>query len=294
MNLVFDIGGSNTRVAVSENGKDFLGEPRKFATPKEYAELIENIAETARELSHGSEIQKGAGGIAGSLSDEGTHHLLGVTPNIPRLWQGKDLAHDIKEACGVVEEIYLENDTALVGLGEIHRGAGSSKGIIAYVTVSTGVGGARYIDGVIDTNRGSFEVGHQIIDADGTMCPNCSPCKVCKVVDLESMISGSGVERRLGKKPYEIAQSDALWNTLASWLAVGLNNTIVSWTPEKIVLGGSMMVGNPRIPLEETREKLADLLTIYPRAPELVLATLGDFGGLHGGLILIEQKRGEV
>jgi len=92
--------------------------------------------------------------------------------------------------------VFLRNDTAIVGLGEAHAGAGKGHEIVVYITVSTGVGGVRIIKGEIAKNQFGFEIGHQIIDLDGSVCPSCE-----KPVDLENMISGRATEQRLKIKP---------------------------------------------------------------------------------------------
>ena len=63
----------------------------------------------------------------------------------------------------------IANDTAVVGLGEAHRGAGIGYNIVTYITVSTGVGGTRIVDGRIDRRIYGFEPGHQTIDIDNSV-----------------------------------------------------------------------------------------------------------------------------
>jgi glucokinase len=53
------------------------------------------------------------------------------------------------------------------GLGEAVFGAGKGREIVVYMTISTGVGGARIVGGKIDASAMGFEPGHQIIDACG-------------------------------------------------------------------------------------------------------------------------------
>jgi hypothetical protein len=45
-----------------------------------------------------------------------------------------------------------------------------------------------------------------------------------------------------------------------------------------------MMVGDPKIPIENVRKHLEVALKIFPEHPPLALATLGAVGGLHGAL----------
>lgn len=288
MYIVFDIGGTKTRVACSNDLKEIVGDPLVFETPHTPKEGLSLIIEAGKTLAGEKPIKAFAGGIAGTLNKEKAG--MRKTRNISPEWVGKPLANIFSEIYGDADALFLlENDSALVGLGEMHYGAGTTEGIGVYLTISTGVGGARFVDGYIDSHTIGFEPGHQVIDVDGTLCAECKPCETCNVVDLESMISGSGLERRIGKKPYTVPQEDPLWETLGEWLAYGLLNTTFFWSPEKIVLGGSMMAGDPRISLEKTSATFSELLGPYPAPPTLVLSSLGDFGGLYGGMVYLRQ-----
>lgn len=275
MYILFDIGGTKMRVVAADHEK-FLGEPVVVETPKDFNDgldtlkrIIDNLAE--RHTSENRSVTAIVGGIAGPLDAD--QAMLVKSPNL-----GDWVGHDIKDALHTAYKVpvELENDAALVGLGEAHFGAGRGKSIIAYLTVSTGVGGVRIVDGKIDRSALGFEPGHQIIDPDNSLCPTCDGN------DLEAYVSGTAIEKRFGVKPYEI-HDDAVWDELAKFLAYGLNNTIVYWSPDIIVIGGSMMkeVG---IPVPAVRKHLAEILKIFPTLPAIEKAELGDFGGLYGAL----------
>lgn len=275
MYILFDIGGTKMRV-VAANREKFLSDPVVVSTPKDFNEgfeilkrIIDNLVEQYK--NEGQAITTIVGGIAGPLNPEKT--MLVKSPNL-----GNWVGHDIKNALFDVYKVpvKLENDAALVGLGEAHFGSGRGKSIVAYITISTGVGGARIVDGDIDESSMGFEPGHQIIDPDNTLCPTCEGN------DLEAYVSGIAVEKRYGMKPYEI-HDEAIWDELAKFLAYGLNNTIVHWSPDVVVLGGSMMreVG---IPILAVKKHLAEIMKIFPTLPLIEKAELADFGGLYGAL----------
>ncbi|OHA84068.1 MAG: hypothetical protein A2937_02640 [Candidatus Yonathbacteria bacterium RIFCSPLOWO2_01_FULL_47_33b] len=270
MYILFDIGGTKMRV-VAANRDKFIGEPVVVSTPKDFEEGLATLKRIIDNLEHEAPVTAIVGGIAGPLDKENT--MLVRSPNL-----GGWVGHDIKNALREVYKapIVLENDAALVGLGEAHFGAGRGNNIVAYITVSTGVGGARIIDGTIDETAVGFEPGHQIIDPDNTLCPECDGN------DLEAYVSGTAIEKRYGMKPFEI-HDPAVWDKLALYLAYGLNNTIVHWSPDVIVLGGSMMkdIG---IPVPLVKKHLEDIMKIFPTLPAIEKAELGDFGGLYGAL----------
>jgi predicted NBD/HSP70 family sugar kinase len=275
--VLFDIGGTNTRVAVSDDLKSF-GEAVKFKTPKKFDDGIEEIVKAAKSLNK-EPIRACAGGIRGVLNHDKSEmvhdaKLAG--------WCEKPLVETLKKK--LKTEVYLENDAALVGLGEAHFGAGEGHEIVVYHTVSTGVGGAKIESGEIDSYRDGFEPGHQILDIDQTILG------VEVEPTLENLVSGDALEARTGVKPYEIPQEDTVWDQLALYLAHGLRNTILYWSPDIIVLGGSMIVGDPRILLEDIIKHTNEVLGEDIECPLIVDAKLGDEGGLYGAMALLSQK----
>lgn len=76
-------------------------------------------------------------------------------------------------------------------------------------------------------------------------------------------------------------------------LAFGLHNVCVFWSPDVIVLGGSMITGDPAIPIEKTKEYVQGMNKRYPELPEIKKSELGDVCGLHGALEYIKIKRRE-
>ena len=172
----------------------------------------------------------------------------------------------------------MENDTALVGLGEATSGAGLGKSIVAYITVSTGVGGVRIVDGKIDRNSFGFEPGHQVI------LPNGSSCNCGGIGHLETLVAGFYLERTYKQKPEDIKDPE-VWDEVAKYLGLGLCNSIVHWSPDIVVLGGAVMKS---VDLEKVKVYLKEYLTIFPQPPDLVPAKFDADGGLYGALELLK------
>ncbi len=272
MHIVADIGGTKMRIARSDDLKTF-GEPSIMATPQEYQKGVEQFVAAARALC-GSDrpesIAIGFPGVfkSGSRTIMRSQHLA--------QWVSHDLAADIEAALQTT--VVIENDTALVGLGEAHYGAGKDASIVAYMTVSTGVNGVRIVEGKIDTSTYGFEIGGQYLSTDHDL------------VDLEDLVSGSAVETQYGKKPYEIEKGSVVWEELAKITALGLHNTILHWSPQRIVLGGSMF-NEIGISVDLVRTHLAELLKKFPEPPEIAHSSLHDEGGLYGGIARLSQKQ---
>lgn len=263
------------RIASSQDSKT-LNEVKIYPTPANYDEGIELFRRTIAELTHDDKVTVCAGGIAGPLSGDKSKLL-----NAPHLkdWIDKPLKDDIHNITNSL--VFVDNDTVVIGLGEARKGAGKNNKIVAYLTVSTGVGGARFVDGRIDESFIGFEPGHQIISIseDG-------------YVYLEDVISGSALEKKYGQKPHHISNQN-VWDEVERNLAVGLNNLVVFWSPEIIILGGGIIL-NDAIDMSKVEEEVKKALRIFPNPPKIVKSELGDMSGLYGAIELINLSLGKT
>lgn len=268
MYLLFDIGGTKTRVSVSSDGKT-LGEVVIIPTSQDFKHGIAELRKSKEELARGKKIETVIGGVPGRL-DKGKVKMVGAQ-NLPG-WRGKPLKAQLEKALNA--EVFLENDADLAGLGEAMEGAGRGYAIVAYLTISTGVGGARIVDGHIDANSLGFEPGTQIIE---------------EGKDLESYIGGASLEARY-KRPPAMIDDPKIWENIEKFLAYGLVNSIALWSPEVLVVGGGIMQKESGISLARVSERLKQLLPRLPELPPLKKGLLGDKAGLHGALIFLNQE----
>src|SRR5207237_385786 len=128
--------------------------------------------------------------------------------------------------------------------------------IVANIKIGTGVASSRIVDNKIDINAYGFEAGHQIIVIDGSICNGGGKGH------LESYVGGSSIERFYGLKAEEI-KDEVFWDKVARFLAAGIYNTIVFWSPEVIVLSGNVIKS---ISLERVKEHLKNFLKIFPKS----------------------------
>ncbi|MEX0931610.1 MAG: ROK family protein [Candidatus Paceibacterota bacterium] len=282
MHILFDIGGSKMRVAYTSDLKTFE-DPKIVNTPDSFEEGISLFESIAKECAQGRKIEGLAGDVSGILMTD--RASLYHSPN--KLgWVGKPILSELKKRFDV--PVCIENDAGVVGLGEAVHGAGKGHSAVMYITVSTGVGGAKIVNGEIAPHVMGFEPGHQIIDIDNTLCEKFG---YQTPGTLEHLVSGSATTHRFKCKPYEIPQSDELWEILASWLGVGISNSIFHWTPDVVVLGGSMIVGDPVILVDRVEHYAKQQLGIYPQMPVFKKAELGAVGGLWGALAMIQKDK---
>ena len=277
--ILFDIGGTKTRVAFSTSGEQ-LDAVESFHTPADPKKGIAQLLAVAVSLTEGVAPTAFVGGIRGVLNEDKTGIEHDATLEA---WIGFDVVAAIQKTYDV--PVTLENDAALAGLGEATYGAGQGVDLLVYHTISTGVGGVRIDHGMIDASSAGFEPGHQVLDIDRTILGEDI------VPTLENLVSGAAVEARVGVKPYDIPQEDVIWEELAGYLAQGLRNTVLYWSPEAIVLGGSMMIGDPKIPLEAVRKATVAVLDSFVPCPFITTAKLGDEAGLYGALALFAASQ---
>ncbi|MCR4322869.1 MAG: ROK family protein [Candidatus Azambacteria bacterium] len=264
MYLLFDIGGTNMRIAISRDGETIVDQ-KMVPTPADFEEGMRVFKKTAHELCGDIPATVASGGVPGILNKEKA--VLLSAPNLKK-WEDKPLREALERTLDV--PVYLENDAALAGLGEAVFGAGKDKHIVAYFTVSTGVGGARVVDGRLDVGAFGFEPHRQIVDGTHT---------------LGHYISGNGIKKRYGKLPEDLDEP-AAWEEAAKWLAIGVNNAIALWSPEVFVLGGAVM--RNRISIENVKNQVVGFGN-FPEFPEIVAAQLGDASGLYGALALVRS-----
>lgn len=249
--LLFDIGGTTTRVAVSHDGVN-IAEPVIYSTPQSYSLGIKQLVKVAKELSS-QPYDKIGGGIAGPMNEDKSGIIN--APNLPD-WNWKPLQKDIRAELG--GDVILENDTAMVGLGEAVKGAGKDHNIVVYITISTGVNGARIVNKKLDAHHFGFEIGKQLLDIETE-------------TSWEKMII------------YE----DNTVEKEAELIAYGVFNSVLFWSPEIIVLGGGRM---KRIEISNVQRHLDGLLKIYPELPKVVKSELGEVGGVYGALEFLNSQ----
>ncbi len=261
------------RLAVSSD-RENIASSKIIPTSKNFDEGIQIFKQTADELSKGQAIEGIAGGIAGVLDKEKTG--LARSANMPG-WAGKNLKAELEKLFSCKARV--ENDAAVEALGEAVKGAGKGQSICAYISIGTGIGSNRVVDGKLDRNSLGFESGHHIIVPDGNQC-NCGGKG-----HFEAYIGGAYLERNYGQKGENI-KDPKIWDEIARYTAIGLTNVAVHWSPDLIILGGTV-ARSQYFPLEKIKIYFKEYLTVYPESPEIVIGVLGNDAGLYGALELL-------
>ena len=263
MRLAADIGGTNMRVALG-SADGTISKIEVHDSPSVYTDGIELLTDTLKKLAEGHTIEGVTIGVPGSVSTD--KRTLIHAAHLPA-WSGNDMASALESALGA--PVTLENDALLAALGEANVGAGKGHAIVAYIGIGTGIGAARIVDGRIDRNSFGFEAGHQYLSYDDE-------------VELEELVSGTAVEEEQGVSAKELGESN-VWQMYERRLAHGLYNTLLHWSPDCLVLGGSLMRA-PGLTVEGITEELERINRSIPTLPPIRKGTL-EYPGVVGALL---------
>lgn len=151
--LAFDIGGTNTRLAlVNENFE--IEKSLVKPTPKNDKQaFLDNIYSLMDEFPLEDVIAVGAG-VPGVV-DIKTNKII-ILPNVGI--GDIELGKIFKEKYNL--DLYLRNDAQVACLAEATLGKGKDYNRVFFVTISTGLGGSLCVDGVIQDYL--TEVGHTL------------------------------------------------------------------------------------------------------------------------------------
>lgn len=275
MYLSVGIGGTHTRIATSKDGNKLIQKVR-FRTPKKYDDGIDLIEETIRSLVNENIPEVIAVGAASPIDyDKGS---LIKPPALPN-WAGHLFKKELE--LRLKSKVILENDAALAALAEANAPKRKKYKILAYITLSTGIGGARIVNGKMDFHSKSVEPGHIILDPQGRFWPGCGQ-KGC----FEALCSGRAFEITYGVKP-EFCEDSKIWEEHAKLTSQGLVNVISLWSPEILVIGGSLTKAGHKF-LDPLIHFTVNDLKIFP-APKFEISKLDDNNVLLGGMIYEDQ-----
>ncbi|MFZ0733304.1 MAG: ROK family protein [Candidatus Sulfotelmatobacter sp.] len=289
-----DIGGTKIAVGVVDDNGKVLSRMEAPTDPNRYSDAIELIAHMLRRTS-----QKAGGQITGiGIGSTGpVDPMRGEFGDVNFLpgWRGKSPVKDLSTVFGV--QVALENDGDAAALAEAGWGAGRNRSRFIYVTVGTGIGGGIILDGKLyrGVDGAHPEVGHHVIDPAGPQC-TCG-FRGC----WESLAAGPAMAAWLhhnapadyphrditARRIFELARDGDAWavkavETEAFYLGLGLANLINLFTPDAIVLSGSIMKSSDLL-LDRVRALIRTGCRFVPaEKTELTLASLGDDTNLIG------------
>ena len=322
--VAMDWGGTWIRASVIDRQGEIRWQSR-VANPKSGAQsrLLEVATELLR-VAIGRCAGRALAGIGVAVAGpvDAETGILYDPPNL-RVLDGVSLKALWEPLLG--QRVWVGNDANLAALGEYHHGAGREARAagrqprtLAYLTISTGIGG-----GVVDRGEmfvGAYglatEIGHMTIDRSGA-APRCQ-CggNGC----LEALASGTAIARiaraRLAgmERPasilaaYEMesisselvfeaaAEGDELaldiLEGVVQSLSIGLTNVLHLFNPDLVVLGGGVTAGLDQLGLLPAIRgvMLQRVMSARHRDFMLVASRLGDAAGMVGAATLVWKE----
>lgn len=189
--------------------------------------------------------------------------------------------------------IALDTDVNAAALAEYQLGAGRGLNSLAYVTVGTGIGGGMIHNGRLHHGFNHPELGHMLIPQP-TNAPTFSGCCPYHGACLEGLASGNALAQRWSQPAETLPANHVGWDLEADHLACLCVNLTVSFAPQRIVLGGSVMKHDGL--LQQVRQKFDQKFSNYlPLDTQdktygyIVSPELGDSSGIFGAFLMAEN-----
>lgn len=305
-----DIGATYTRVVLADRDAAII-DREKFTTPRDNplapaSAIIHAIREMLKRNRIPESSLKGVGvGSIGPLDMK--QGIIIRAANLPL--ENVPIVEPIKREFGA--PAYLVNDCVAAVIGERFFGAGKGHDNLAYITISTGIGGGIYVNGhlLLGKDGNAHEIGHMVIDSEGKLVCGCG-----KRGHWEAYSSGSGIPklaRLIAKKRPESYRASALASKGLSevtskdvydavrrgdpfaravveeanrYNAMGVANVINVYDPSLITIGGSVALNNVDLVIQPLKRLVSEYAV--NRLPDIQATTLGDDIGLYGAIAL--------
>ncbi|HAA63934.1 MAG TPA: transcriptional regulator [Thermoanaerobacter sp.] len=232
-------------------------------------------------------------------------------PNIG--WRNVPLKSIVEERFGI--PTYVINDVRAMALGEFHMGKAKDVENMIFLKVGYGIGSAILINGRIYTGAsdGAGEIGHTTIDVAGPQC-SCGNYGCFEALASEKALVNlvvKSIKEGIDSIVYQMAEgmldsvtpemiyeaaklNDKLavnaLKTIGRYLGIGIANTINTFNPELILIGGGIV---------QARELIEDIIieTAKKRTFEnsfsscrIAFAELGDDATLIGAANMVMDE----
>jgi fructokinase len=215
----------------------------------------------------------------------------GTVVNTPKPgWNGADIV-GLGRSFGV--PIGFDTDVNAAALAEGRWGGAQGLRSFAYVTVGTGIGvgsimADRPVSGLGHSEAGHIRVGRMAGAFGPGICPYHGDC-------VEGLAAGPAIAARAGRPATELIADDPAWNEAVHALAGLCHNLVLTILPERILMGGGVIDGQPQL-LPRIRAALLKSLAGYGIAPMIaaridtfiMAPTLGANAGPLGAILLAQ------
>lgn len=232
-------------------------------------------------------------GSFGSLDPNPRSSTYGyITTTTKTAWRNYDLLSEVAKVFAV--PIGFDTDVNAAALGEYYWGAAQGLTDFLYVTIGTGIGVGAIVGGSLLHGAMHPEMGHMLIPQNHERDPFegiCSYHKNC----FEGLASGPAIQARWQvESAMDLPPDHVAWEIEAEYVGMAISNLILTFSPQKIILGGGVMKQKQLLPMIHNKvlEYLAGYVendTIKCIHETIVLPGLGDNAGGCGALALAKQ-----
>ncbi len=310
--LGIDLGGTNIAAGVVNENYEIIGRGKMKTNAGRSDDLIlDDMAEAARmavkdaglELKDIASVGVGSPGSVNPYTGViATSNNLGFS-NLP---MGKMLKERLGFNC------YLENDASAAAYGEFIAGAGVGTKNFVAITLGTGVGGGIIIDGKLfsGANLAGGELGHTVIVMDGAQCTcgrkGCweayaSATGLIHLTQASMQSNKNSVMWELAEGKLENVNGRTAFDAMRKndeagravvelyirYVACGLINTINTFQPEIICIGGGISKegDNLLIPIQKIVEAERFSKNVENQT-QVKIAKLGNDAGIIGAAFI--------
>jgi glucokinase len=285
----FDIGGTNIRGALIEDGKikgSVCFETSIRNDPDALTRQIKSISKVIRGKQTDFDVEKIKAvsiGVPGPVEGD---IMYGSKPL--EIEERVNFSHRLKDYYKI--PVLLENDMNMAVNAELAMGVGKTIKNFCLVTISTGIGIGFVVDGQIYNRK--TEIGHCVIEKDLDAANPCQGHSGC----WGAQASGDGIKKSLEKlglnldvaQIFEDPAHASLVEQVKDYNAHGFGILVNAYDPEKIVIMGSvgMKQFNRIIPDKKSIAKYTLVQTIPDIEPTLIGGDIGLYGAYYRALKL--------
>jgi predicted NBD/HSP70 family sugar kinase len=221
-----DIGATKTLLASFDSSGQVKSE-LKIPTQHSADQFLESLVDAIKKLVKDQQIEHLVIASRGEIDFES----LTITDRKMLNWDKLEIGSRLKADLNPTN-LRMVHDTHAAALFEHQSGAGKGFRTVLYITISTGIGIALTVDDKI--------VDFLIKSGGGDMVVGMNELGKRSIKNKwEDRVSGTAIKARFNKEPYDITD-DNEWQIISRELALGINNCVVLFQPDIVVLGGGI------------------------------------------------------
>ncbi len=312
--LGIDLGGTNVRAAVVDPVGHVLGQEKHRLLSREPPQVAEAVVRAAKTACGAAGLpfteMKGMGiGVAGMVQ-KGT----GMVLNAPNLGWKEVPFVKLLQARAPRIPLWLANDLSVAAWGEREVGAGRGVNDLIVVLVGSGVGAGIIMGGKLHEGATGVagEIGHIQVQPGGRLCGcgqrGCLEAyagghhlatwarddtgrKLLEIVGEPEKVTAAAMERAAHEGD---ALSRRLLEEAGSLLGIALANLVTTLNPARLLLGGGVLAGSPRMMREAIAGVDAHASKLSRAALQISAPDLGDQAGVVGAALLARASLAEA